>query len=391
MLCNSADPRTSRSVLFAIASKLRVLHDYRTMRMKLACLLAALLATPFARPAAAQSDATVLAMIRQRVEEHRTPGIVAGWIDASGEKHVVAYGDAGPGQPKLDGSSIFELGSITKVFTATVLADMVLKGEVKLDDPVQKYLPATVHVPSLNGKEITLANLAEQNSGLPRLPNNMHPANFKNPYADYSVQQLYDFLSSYQLTREPGAKYEYSNLAVGLLGHVLALRAQQTYEAMVQQRVLEPLHMTHTGVAFTPWMREHLAIGHDASGAVTDNWDLPTLAGAGALRSNMDDMLAFLDANLHTERKPLGAAMALAHTARADVSPVMKIGLNWHILRVTGDTIVWHNGGTGGYRTFIGFVAAQHRGVVILTNGGGEGADDIGFHLLSETLPLVEK
>src|SRR3569833_173742 len=196
-------------------------------------VLAAGLFVCAAAPLRAQTDSTVLSIIRQRVDEQRAPGIVAGWIDASGAKHIVAYGDAGSGQPALDDNSIFEIGSISKVFTSTILADMVLKGEVKLEDPVQKYLPASVHIPAREGKEITLANLSEQNSGLPRMPTNFTPADPKNPYADYTVKQMYDFLSSYQLPRDPGAKYEYSNLGVGLLGHALTLRAKQSYEQMV--------------------------------------------------------------------------------------------------------------------------------------------------------------
>jgi CubicO group peptidase (beta-lactamase class C family) len=314
---------------------------------------------------------------------------VVGLLDADGRSRIVAYGDAGPGQPPLDGNSVFEIGSITKVFTATVLADMVVKGEVKLDDPVQKYLPPAVHMPERNGKVITLATLSEQNSGLPRLPANMRPADAQNPYADYTVQQMYDFLSGYTLTRDPGAQYEYSNLGVGLLGHVLALCAKQSYEEMMTARVLKPLHMDHTAITLSPWMKQHLALGHNAAGALTKNWDLPTLAGAGALRSTTNDMLEFVDANLHTERKPLGAAMALAQQVRAPVRGNMSIGLNWHILALPKDTIVWHNGGTGGYRTFIGFSPVTHLGVVVLTNSGGTGSDDLGFHLLNDTIPLA--
>ncbi|HKO19762.1 MAG TPA: serine hydrolase, partial [Acidobacteriaceae bacterium] len=135
----------------------------------------------------------ILSIIKQRVEEKRSAGIVVGVVDADGHTRVVAYGDPGPGQPPLDGNSVFEIGSISKVFTATVLAEMVQEGKVRLDDPVQKFLPAGVHLPTRNGKVITLGTLSEQNSGLPRMPDNFHPANVSNPYADYTVQQMYDF------------------------------------------------------------------------------------------------------------------------------------------------------------------------------------------------------
>lgn len=340
--------------------------------------------------AALPTDAEILAIIKQRVDDKRSAGIVVGVIDAGGGQRVVAYGDPGPGQPPLDGNTVFEIGSISKVFTSTVLAQLVQEGKVHLEDPAQKYLPASVHLPTRNGKEITLGNLAMQNSGLPRMPSNFHPADRANPYADYTVQQMYDFLAGYQLTRDPGAQFEYSNLGVGLLGHILSRVTGMSYEDMERQRVWQPLGMTSTAITFTPSMKAHLALGHDPQGNVTANWDVPTLAGAGAIRSTTNDMLKFLDANLHPERGPLQRAMAFAHVPRAPADN-MQIGLNWIRLNAGGDTIVWHNGGTGGYRTFIGFDAARKTGVVVMTNSGNEGADDVGFHILNSRIPLVPK
>lgn len=340
--------------------------------------------------AALPSDAEILAIIKQRVDDKRSAGIVVGVIDADGRQRIVSYGDPGPGQPPLDGNTVFEIGSISKVFTSTVLAELVQEGKVRLEDPAQRYLPATVHLPTRNAKEITLGNLAMQNSGLPRMPSNFTPANQANPYADYTVQQMYDFLSSYQLTRDPGAEFEYSNLGVGLLGHILSRVTGMSYEDMERQRVWQPLGMRNTAITFTPSMKAHLAVGHDPQGNVTANWDIPTLAGAGAIRSTTNDMLKFLDANLHPERGVLQRAMGFAHTERAAAGN-MGIGLNWLSLHAGPDTIVWHNGGTGGYRTFIGFDPARKTGVVVMTNSGNEGADDVGFHILNSRLPLMPK
>lgn len=373
-----------------------------TLRLTTLPLLGALLAgvpvtaqqpaasAPGAAQSALPSDAEILAMIKQRVDEKRSAGIVVGVIDPDGRRRIVSYGDPGTGQPPLDGNSVFEIGSISKVFTSTVLAELVQEGKVRLDDPAQKYLPATVHLPTRNGKEITLGNLAMQNSGLPRMPSNFTPADPANPYADYTVQQMYDFLSSYQLTRDPGAQFEYSNLGVGLLGYILSRVSGLSYEELQRQRVWGPLGMANTAITFTPWMKSHLALGHDPQGNVTSNWDIPTLAGAGAIRSTTNDMLKFLDANLHPERGALGRAMALAHEERAPADN-MRIGLNWIIAHAGADTIIWHNGGTGGYRTFIGFEPSRKTAVVVMTNSGGNGADDIGFHILDSALPLVPK
>ncbi|HEV8448098.1 MAG TPA: serine hydrolase [Gemmatimonadaceae bacterium] len=339
------------------------------------------------------ADSVVRSIIKQRVDDKRSAGIVVGMLDDDGRTRVVAYGDPGPGQPPLDANSVFEIGSISKVFTATVLAELVKEGRVHLEDPIDKFLPASVHVPERNGLKITLGTLSEQNSGLPRMPNNFRPKDPKNPYVDYGVPQLYDFVSHYTLTRDPGAQFEYSNLGVGLLGHVLTLITSQSYEEMERERVWKPLDMRNTGVVLTPWMKAHLALGHDEQGAVTSNWDLDALAGAGAIRSTTNDMLKFAAANVHPERGPLGPTMAFAQQERAPAGgPQQKIGLNWLSIHTAfGDTIVWHNGGTGGYRTFIGLAPSRHMAVVVMSNSGGEGADDIGMHLLDRGIPLQPK
>lgn len=338
------------------------------------------------------TDSAVLAIIRQRVDDKRSAGIVVGMLEADGRTRVVAFGDPGPGQPPLDGNSVFEIGSISKVFTATVLAELVQEGKVSLADPVQKFLPAGVRVPSRNGKQITLGNLSEQNSGLPRLPTNFKPADPANPYADYRAPQMYEFLSGYQLTRDPGAQFEYSNLGVGLLGHALSLATGQSYEEMERTRVWAPLGMEHTAITMTPWMKSRLALGHDPMGTIAANWDLDVLAGAGAIRSTTYDMLKFADANLHPERGALQRAMAFAQKERAPAgTPMLGIGLNWISRHAGGDTIVWHNGGTGGYRTFLGMLPSRKMAVVVMTNSGGEGADDVGMHLLDPTIPMIPK
>src|SRR5690242_12137154 len=152
-------------------------------------------------PRIALSDSAIRAIIRDRVDSKRSSGLAVGILDPDGRTRVFAYGASGTNRP-IDANSVFEIGSITKTFTATTLADMVVQGEVKLDDPVSKYLPSSAHVPSRNGREITLADLATQSSGLPRMPSNFAPKDQSNPYADYTEQQAIDFVSSYQLTRD---------------------------------------------------------------------------------------------------------------------------------------------------------------------------------------------
>ena len=333
------------------------------------------------------SDNAILALLRERVQTKQSPGIVVALLD-HGAPRVVSYGDARTDGPPLDAQSVFEIGSITKVFTTTVLADMVVKGRVALDDPVAKYLPLSVRVPARGGQEITLLDLATHTSGLPRIPSNLAPYDPANPYAAYSVQQLYDFLTGYQLPRDIGARYEYSNLGTGLLGHALALREGVTYEALVRTQLLEPLGMHDTSITLDDSSRRRLVQGYDAGGSPVPVWDMPVLAGAGAFRSTAGDMLAFLAASLDVVSGPLAAAMALAQPSRhpVDDAPGLEVGLGWHTLRVGDSAIIWHNGQTAGHHAFIG-VDHTTRGNVVVLSASSNDIDDIGFHLIDQRLP----
>src|SRR5271157_2778321 len=227
------------------------------MREALSFTLAMIL---FAAIAGAQSppnalvppDSEIRKILVERIDTfHQGVGIVVGVIEPQGRREV-AYGSLNQGDSRpLDGDTIFEIGSVTKVFTSLLLADMVQRGEVALTDPVARYLPSQVKMPERGGRQITLQDLATHTSGLPRLPSNLNPKDPANPYADYSVDQLYQFLSGYQLTRDIGSQSEYSNLGGGLLGHVLARPAGMDYEALVKSRICEPLGMKSTGITLT--------------------------------------------------------------------------------------------------------------------------------------------
>lgn len=337
------------------------------------------------------TDDEVKNILQDRIDRaKRGVGIVVGLVDEKGAR-VITYGKPGQDSKQaLDGNTVFEIGSVTKVFTATLLADMVERGEVSLNDPISKYLPKTVRTPTRDGKEITLFDLATQTSGLPRLPTNFERKDPQNPYADYSVDQMYAFLSGYSLTRGIGEKYEYSNLGVGLLGHILTLRAGTDYETLVRKRICEPLRMSDTKIKLTPEMLARLATGHNQALKPVPNWDLPTLAGAGALRSTVNDMLKFVAANLGLTKSPLLVAMQKAQQSQRETGqPDLSIGLNWHILKKFDSEIIWHNGGTGGYHSFIGFDKKNRKGVVVLSNSAND-IDDIGRHLLVSQYPIAK-
>jgi serine-type D-Ala-D-Ala carboxypeptidase/endopeptidase len=356
----------------------------------------AFLTNATAQPVLPSNDEIRKILVDRIDRDHQSVGIVIGLIEPGGRR-IVAYGVLAKDDKRpVDGDTVFEIGSITKVFTSLVLADMVQRGEVALTDPIGKYLPPQVRVPARNGRQITLEDLSTHTSGLPRLPDNMTPTDPANPYADYSVDQLYRFLSNYTLPRDIGSQFEYSNLGGGLLGQVLARRAGMDYDGLVRSHVLVPLKMFDTAISLTPAMHARLAAPYDSSLNAAKNWDLPTLAGAGALRSTANDLLAFLAANLGYTDSPLAPAMAaMLKESRPAGPPVgdtkMEVGLAW-MKTTRGDAqIVWHNGGTGGYRSMIAFEPRKRVGVVVLSNAGTTaGVDDIAMHLLDPAVPLMQ-
>ena len=336
-----------------------------------------------------KSPTSIQAMLEAIVGNGRVVGVVVGLLDADGSRQVIAHGSAGSNAIPLNGESVFEIGSITKVFTGILLADMVRRGEVELSEPIAQLLPPQVYVPIRHEKPITLLHITTHHSGLPRLPTNLVSKDPDNPYADYTVQQMYEFLAGYELPRDPGETFEYTNYAMGLLGHALALRAGMNYEALLTERVLQPLGLLHTAITLTPWMESHLAYGHNGFGDRVPLWDMPTLAGAGALRSTVNDLLDFAASNLSPDQTNLGPVLKDAQRLRRQLGERSdSIGCNWLISKPGEHTVTWHNGGTGGYRTFLGLDLEANCAAVVLANSGGDTVDDVGFHLLDPTVPL---
>jgi serine-type D-Ala-D-Ala carboxypeptidase/endopeptidase len=329
-------------------------------------------------------------LLPERVEKAAQERIVAGIYQTlvfgvvnGNSSEVVAFGKLDDGTAP-DGDTVYEIGSITKTFTATLLAEAVLARRVTLDTPVAQLLP-DFKIPSRGGKEITLGGLATQHSGLPRMPSNFQPKDLANPYADYDAARLKAFLGAFELRRDPDASYEYSNLGFGLLGFALEQSERTSYGTMIGEEILKPLGMTMSGTAFTDATRGHLAPGHDDRGNAAKNWDFGVLSGAGAIRSTAKDMLRYLKANMGIDPSRLAAAMKLAQQPRREETKTTRIGLAWI---TTGKGIVWHNGGTAGYRSFLGFTVDGQRGVVVLANTAVD-ADDLGFATLDADAPLA--
>lgn len=248
----------------------------------------------------------------------------------AGERRVGTFGvlDAGREGPRED--SVFEIGSVTKVFTTLLLAEMVRRGEVTLADPVSKFLPSTVRMPTWEVQSITLFHLATHTSSLPRLPGNLELTikDQANPYANYQVSDMYQFLSGYRLTRPIGSREEYSNLGMGLLGHVLGLVAAKSYEELVRERILDPLGLHDTSITLSADQQGRLAPGHTSDGKVTSNWDTPAIPGCGALRSTVSDVLTFVAASANPATSPLCQAARLCQR----LYPAEKARTSWNAL-----------------------------------------------------------
>lgn len=343
-------------------------------------------------PAIAPLDAAAMQAV---LTQDFAPALRSGALSAASSAGV-AIGVVRNGVPRVfawgsaTADSIFEIGSITKTFTGLVLAQMVAQGKVRLDEPVRELLPpGTVARP--RGPEITLLDLVTQHSGLPRLPDNLAPADPDNPYSDYRALNLYQFLAGRGVEKPADAPFLYSNLGVGLLGQALADRAGTTYAKLVSDEVTVPLQLSDTGVSLTAGQQARFIQGHTFDNRLAHAWDADALAGAGALRSTAADMLTYLEASLHPEslvtggegaRRTLAAAITQSHQLRADAG-ADKIAFAWFYNPQTKD--YWHNGATGGYSSFAFFNSqGDYAGVVLMNRTvGTQGslADLIGQHI----------
>ncbi len=296
-------------------------------------------------------------------------GVVVGVLN-HGLREVMAFGSA-------EADSIFEIGSITKTFTALALAQMVVQKKVTLDQPVRELLPAG-WVVKPDGPEISLLDLATHRSGLPRLPDNMKPANLADPYADYGPEQLRAYLSEHGVGRPEQPEFLYSNLGVGLLGFALAQKAGMPYEELIQKEVTGPMGLKDTVIALSPAQQKRFLQGYQGAHDLAEPWSQNALAGAGGLRSTAADLLTYCDLLLHREHtragKETGAeatlsraiSMVLEPQANVDPGGMVKVALAWLVR--PGEDKYFHDGGTGGYSSLVIFQPKKDRAIVVLYN-----------------------
>ena len=353
------------------------------MPLLLIVVAASVVAQQPATPDAAQwelpSNNQIRSLLAERMARNGV-GLVVGVIDRSGRR-VIVHGLSGAADRRpLDGDTVFQIGSVTKVFTGLLLADMAQRGEVRVDDPAGMYLPAGVTMPE-KGRPITLIDLSKHWSGLPSMPGNFTLDARPNPYEAYSVDQLYAFVSGYALPREPG-RQEYSNLGVALLGRLLGRRAGLEYEDLLRQRVLVPLNLRSTSITLSADQLRRLAPGHDRFLQPVDTWNLLSMPASGSLRSTANDLLTFLSYNLDLQDTSLAMAMAMQR--------VPGRALGWARSQLGGETVYGHDGGKEGYRSAVVFNPRMQTGVVVLANARTDDRPmDLARHLLFRGSPLA--
>jgi serine-type D-Ala-D-Ala carboxypeptidase/endopeptidase len=365
------------------------LHSRRNMNSRTitqtSCIALTFLA--FILPAAAEDFTNAIyAYLQHRGDAEKRAGcIVVGLVDEDG-RSVISYGtlDNGTGQ-RADENTVFGIHSETCIYTALLFEDMVERGELKPDDPVAKYLPKTVRMPTRNGHQITLRHLVTETAGLPSFVDRLQPRDADNPLADYTMDKMYAFLSTYQLTRDPGARFEHGGVAMALLGQVMAVRAGTNFESLMVDRILRPLDMDSTRFTLTPELKSRLAAEHFPSGKARPPTDWAALAPLAGLRSSASDLLKFVSVNLGLTKSSLTTLLE-KHVAHLGVD-----------LAEENHAIVQFGGG-GMYNTaYCGFDGSQRRGLVVLSTSddGRYNALAIGRFLLeacewrTDRLPMV--
>lgn len=304
--------------------------------------------------------------------EHGLPSLVLGVV-VDGQRTVVGVGEVHGETP--DAHTLYEIGSVSKVFTSLALADAVVRGETTLETPLSEVLGAPVG--AHQDGPIRLVDLATHTSGLPRLDIVMGMApgfDVANPYAVYDAERLAAFLASAEPATAPGETHLYSNVAVGALGYALAHRAGQTYDALLTERVLAPLGLTETFVTVPDTLADRFAEGHDENGEPTARWTfLDPTVGAGGLRSTASDMLTVAEAAIRPEETALADAIALTLEPRVSTGQRQDQGLGWILLELNGgNTMAAHEGGTGGFVSFFAALPEDEIGIVVLTNRAAE-------------------
>jgi CubicO group peptidase (beta-lactamase class C family) len=346
------------------------------------------------RPAVAETTGDpARALLDEAVGAGVLHGVSAVVVTPAGTRTLHAGRRSPGGAAMPDDRTLYEIGSVTKVFTALLLADAVVRGEVTLETPIAELLPAGVSLPGDAARAITLEMLATHRSGLPRIPAELDATDYRDPYAAYGEDELWATLRSVRLEFAPGERAAYSNLGAGLLGTLLARRAGVSYGELLAARITGPLGMTDTVVEVAAADSGRVAPPHTGAGEPWSSWHFRALAGAGAIRSSVADLGRFGRAVLDPESTPLGAAIELAWKVRDRSSGLSPGGnaLGW-LLAGDGATR-WHNGMTGGYHAAVFVHRDLGVAVAVATNRSTPAATGIAEQLtrLAAGLPAAAR
>lgn len=333
--------------------------------------------------ALAQIPQQVIDEIDLRVRHNHNPSIVVGLFENGQSFHYAQGWQDSTAKIAATSQTVYEIGSITKTFTGLLLAQLKVENKLQLNDSIQSFWPKPFSLVDSENQAITFKQLTTHTSGLPRLPDNLSVFS-KDPYADYNRNQLLEAVKNVKVEKA-GVKYVYSNFAVGLLGETLAVIKKSSYVDLIATKILQPLNLTQTHMQLKQVPQQLLAKGYNGNVEV-DAWQFKSLAGAGAIRSSIEDLLSYGAAYLNQPEGDLKASMQLAMTSQYQQDG-LKVGLGWHI---NDDGIIWHNGGTAGFRSIIMVDPIQQRVVAAITNSGLNSAEDIAAHLMNSKNPLTQ-
>lgn len=354
------------------------------MKLKFAPLALALLAAN----AHAMSDNELRQVVDQRLKGDRTGACMAvAVIEQGSVARTFACADDKEAQ-RIDASSAFEIGSVSKTMTAALLAELIGQGKASLDDPLSTYLPATTKVPDFQGKPILLRHVVTHTSGLPALPARLGATDMNDPYANLTEEALLASLGDASLSAAPGSRFEYSNFASMVLSYAVARRAGQDYEGLLRKQLFAPLAMQHAYIKQVP-AGIRAAQGHAPSGKPVPAWNFATnLAGVGGVRATLEDMVKYAQGELGQPTVSITPALKLS---QQELSKAPPMAMNWMLMPVAGRTVHVHEGGTGGFSSFVAFDTTRQRAVVILSDTtwnslGSLGS--LGLHLVDASLPL---
>lgn len=329
------------------------------------------------------TDKNVDTAARRYIQKANTVGLSIG-ILKNGVVSAYNYGETARGDHKLpNANSLYEIGSITKTFTAALLAYYVSEGKVKLTDPIIKYLPDSVAA-NKDLQAITLQMLSNHTSGLPTLPANFadHSSSTEDPYRDYTKQYLFEYLKTCKPSGQPGGHYAYSNMAVGLLGTILEQVSGKSYEQMVEEIICKPLGLKSTAQNLSPALAQRFVKVYNDSGKETSPWHFDALAACGALKSTVNNLLTYAKANIEPSDTKLSKAFQLTHQVTYTQKD-LKLGLAWHIIIINNIEYYFHNGDTYGCSSFLVFNPEKKLAVVILSNCGAS-VDELGADIVKK-------